>query len=122
MYVLNNNEPSFLLCILGETGLTMGLMTSCSQLRRTHQECITKTMNLIARELHIPAQDEQFYLMCHQSASIFEGVYVHVHSLHPSPISERIVTCTQYIHVTVCLLFLFMFSATSSWHERPLNN
>ena len=34
---------SFLLCILGETGLTMGLMTS----RRSHQECITKTKSLI---------------------------------------------------------------------------
>ena len=33
---------SFLLCILGQTGLTMALMRSCSQLRRSHQECITK--------------------------------------------------------------------------------
>jgi hypothetical protein len=33
---------SFLLFILGKTGLTMGLMASCSQLRRSHQECITK--------------------------------------------------------------------------------
>ena len=38
---------SFLLCILGETGLTMGLLTSCSQLRRSHQECIIKTKSLI---------------------------------------------------------------------------
>jgi hypothetical protein len=33
----------FLLCILGETGFTMRLMTSCSQLRGSHQECITIT-------------------------------------------------------------------------------
>jgi hypothetical protein len=43
---------TYLLCILGETGFTvmltlMGLMTSCSQSHRSHQECITKMKSLI---------------------------------------------------------------------------
>jgi hypothetical protein len=45
---LSQLPVSFLLCILSETGLIMRLMTSCSQLRRSHQECITKTKSLIA--------------------------------------------------------------------------
>jgi hypothetical protein len=38
-----NLGSSFLLGILGQTGLTMGLMTSRSQSRRSHQERRTKT-------------------------------------------------------------------------------
>jgi hypothetical protein len=34
---------SFLLCILGETGLTVSMTSSVPYLSRSHQECITKT-------------------------------------------------------------------------------